>query len=106
MSIQKTTVARARKTDPQTSHDAAEKVKRIEEQRRAILALLEGTPMCDEKLLKLYETVWKREGFPAPTPSGVRTRRNELVKAGLVEKTALKERMKTGGWGIVWRVSA
>ena len=104
MPIQTTTVARARNTDPQTSHDAAESVKRIEEQRRAIFALLDGTPMCDERLIKLYEAVWKYEGYPAPTPSGIRTRRHELVQRGLVEATGLKERMKTGGWGIVWRV--
>ena len=104
MPIQKTTVARARNTDPQTSHDAAESVKRIDEQRRAILALLEGTPMCDEKLIEQYGLVWKREGYPAPSPSGIRTRRHELVERGLVEATDYKERMKTGGWGRVWRV--
>lgn len=104
MSIQATTVARARNTDPQTSHDAAESVQRITETQRAILSLLDGTPMCDEKLIELYVHSWKREGFPRASASGIRSRRSELVERGLIEPTAFKERMQTGGWGRVWQV--
>ena len=106
MPIQTTTVARARNTDPQTSHDAAESVKRIEEQRRAIFALLDGTPMCDEKLVEQYEMWEKIDNFPQVTPQRIRTARADLVKLGQVVATEYKERMRSGRYGIIWRVTA
>lgn len=104
MPIQEATLARARNTDPQTSHDAAEKVKRMEEQRLAILVLLKATPLTDENIADLYELVWESQGFPPPTPSGLRSRRNELVRDGRVEATGDKKPTRSGCKSIVWQV--
>lgn len=80
------TKARARKTDPKTSHEAAESVKLgdMSETQRAIVSLLTLRDMTDEELFLRYfqgaETGhWKHASQP-----GVRTRRAELVQKGVI----------------------
>jgi hypothetical protein len=104
MSIQNETVPKARTTDPQTSWDAAESVRNVTDTQAAILMLLRATPMCDEKLIAEYRR-WERiDNYPAASDQGIRSRRAELVRLGLVIPAPYKELMSTNRYGQVWQV--
>lgn len=94
---------RARSTDPETSHAAAASVaaRDLRESHRAIADLLEANPggLTDERLVDLY---LGSEREPYQSPSGIRTRRDELVQAGLVRDSGRKATLSTGRRGIVW----
>lgn len=97
-------MAHARLTDPQTSHDAAASVTNISKVQKAILSLLQASPMCDEKLIEQYR-IWQQtdDRFPAVTDQSIRSRRAELVKMGLLEPAHWREQLSTGNMGQVWR---
>jgi hypothetical protein len=87
----------ARLTDPETSHEAAESVTNVTPLKREILQRL-MTPMTDADLirtLKIYSEI-------IVTDSGVRSRRAELVQAGLVKDTGARVKLATGRNAIVW----
>lgn len=72
--------ARARNTDPHTSHEAAETVDG-NRNRALLLEFLKGRPAAtDEEIADAY----RNAGLPRQSPSGLRTRRAELVARGLV----------------------
>lgn len=78
--------ARARKTDPVTSHMAAATVAVTAGQASVLYALeLLGGPVTDEQLVSYYQTL-RDEGHAVlpQSASGIRTRRRELVDLGLV----------------------
>lgn len=97
-------MAQARSTDPQTSHDAAASVNNISKVQKAIMSLLQASPMCDEKLIGQYR-IWQQtdDRFPAVTDQSIRSRRAELVAMGIIEAAPYKEQMSTGNWANVWR---
>jgi hypothetical protein len=104
MTIQNETVPKARATDPQTSWDAAESVRNVTDTQAAILMLLRATPMCDEKLIAEYRR-WERiDNYPAASDQGIRSRRAELVRLGLVIAAPYKELMSTNRYGQAWQV--
>lgn len=75
----------ARPTDPSTSHEAAASVKNVTPLQAAIIGIL-FRPMTDEQLIEDYrktQTMMPRL-FPEASDSGIRSRRAELVKQGLV----------------------
>jgi hypothetical protein len=89
----------ARRTDPATSHEAARSHRDAGTIRARIIDLLwtEG-PMTDEQLVALFERL-----HPATaTPSGIRTRRAELVADGYVEQTSRPGRTKAGRRATIW----
>jgi len=93
--------AHARRTDPQTSHEAARSVERIRERQQAVLDLLRRRgPMCDEEIARTYAGV---AGLPAQSPSGLRTRRAELVDMGLVEDSGERVTLASGRRSIRWQ---
>lgn len=92
-------MATARKTDPQTSHDAAKSVKNITETQKAILRLL-AKPITDVDLVKLYK---KTPTAPKASESGIRSRRAELVELGLVKDTGARTKLSSGRYAIVWK---
>ena len=47
---------------------------------------------------------YERFGFPLATRQSIRSRRNELVKLGLVEATGDRRVTSAGGDSMVWRV--
>lgn len=104
MTIQDVTVPKARKTDPQTSHDAASSVKEVSATQAAIMMILRSAPMCDERLVTEYQRWQPLDGYPKATPQSIRSRRAELVRMGLVQDAGFKESMTTGRFGIVWKV--
>lgn len=97
-------VPRARRSDPSTSHQAAASVGPLRDNQRAVLSVLQHFgPLTDEKLVTNYEATAKPHGsLPAQSPSGIRTRRRELVDRKLVADTSKKERMTTGRMAILW----
>ena len=75
--------APARSTDPESSHEAGEQAKaKLRSSQDAVLRIfkLYGA-MSDEMLVRVYESQMKKNPglFPQQTPSGLRTRRHELV---------------------------
>lgn len=95
-------MARARITDPETSHDAAASIPevRITLTRQRVLALLhrEG-PMSDADLWHAFAST---HGERAASPSGLRTRRAELAAAGLVVDTGQRRQLPSGRYAVVW----
>lgn len=117
---------RARRTDPDTSHLAAASVRSLTENQAAVYRVLLLGPMNDEEIAAAYENVRQSWQLPLQAPSGLRTRRDDLRKAGLIgvivptpdrpdtgsERTwpdgkygpCVQRIMTTGRWGIVWQV--
>lgn len=94
--------ARARRSDPETSHAAAASlsVDRLREQQRYVLMLLEiWGPSTDVQLARFHAT---DSDAPRMSPSGLRTRRAELVRMGKVRDTGGRVVLPTGRKAIVW----
>jgi len=95
------TTPRARNTDPDTSHQAAQRLLRnsVTALQFAVgIALENEGPMTDEQLCQhLAET-----HTDLVTVSGVRTRRSELVNMGFVYDTGERRPTVTGRQAIVW----
>ena len=95
-----TTQPLARSTDPTTSHDAAASARAAAPTiRAAVLAALRSHgPMTDEELLHQLH----RDGVRC-SPSGARTRRAELVRAGQVEDSGEVALTASGRRTIIWQ---
>lgn len=92
----------ARHTDPQTSHDAAKSVKDVSKTQEAILTCLTW-PRTDDELIDVYYGMADANGWKQASPSGIRSRRAELVRRGLVEDTGGRIKLPSGRFAIVWR---
>lgn len=90
--------AKARVTDPVTSHEAAESVDRITETQEFILRALRR-PRPDVELVEAYRNY---KSAPRASESGIRSRRAELVDRGLVVDTGRRVRLDSGRYAIVW----
>lgn len=88
--------AHARRTDPWTSHEAAASVK-VRESQKLVLSLLRQGPATDEELADRAHAA-----SAAISPSGLRTRRCELVVLGLAVDTGERRRTAAGRQTIVW----
>ena|SRR5580765_1551521 len=77
--------AHARKSDPETSHAASRSVVNLGRTRDAILKILSSGPRTDEQIAESYTFGCQRLNWPKRTPSGLRSRRSELVSMGFVE---------------------
>jgi len=99
--------AYARNTDPDTSHEAAASLDDLTARRRAVLHVLQRFgPSTDALLVATYETEIERGALlPRQSSSGIRTRRHELVDAGLVVDTGTRWRLSSGRNAIVWRAT-
>lgn len=84
---------RARNTDPETSRQGPRTV-RIAGHRLEVLALLRQRPRTDEELVACLSGQM--------SASGARTRRAELVRAGLVRKAGYRRKSATGRALTVW----
>ena len=88
----------ARNTDPDTSWEAAQSVGDVRRSQQEVFDLIRragGT--TDEELLMLAKVQGIRQ-----SPSGLRTRRAELVDKGLVRDSGRRTRGRTGRRMIVW----
>lgn len=89
----------ARRSDPETSWAAAASVTDIRQSQNEVFAMFRKYgPMTDEDLAARYEG--------RQSPSGLRTRRSELVHLGLLRDTDQRRLLSTGRKGIVWAVAA
>lgn len=94
--------ARARRTDPGTSHAAARSIEatQLRESQRLIYRLLEQHgPMSD------VEIYGRMVGVTKISSSGCRTRRKELVEKGYVQATGRTVKLSSGRQAIVWEVT-
>jgi hypothetical protein len=93
--------AHARRTDPGTSHAAAASVRDIRESQQYVLSLFRKFgPMTDERLaLHIAED---QAPHVKLSPSGIRTRRSELVSLILLRFTGRVETISTGRKAKVW----
>lgn len=102
--------ARARTTDPGTSHAAAQSVKpKLRDKQQLVLQCMkhrcEPAGVTDTDLVLAYQRWCSQSEFPPrQSESGIRTRRKELVDAGLVRDTGRRERLPSGRQAIVWEV--
>ena len=92
----------ARLSDPTTSVDAANSVNNIPDTRETIHILLINS-MTDEELVVCYNKAVAQKLAPLASPSGIRTRRSELVSAGRVVNTGQKRKLASGRNAIVWK---
>lgn len=102
---------RARNTDPATSHAAARSVQGERKSQRAVWAVMRRHgDLTDEELVAAYEAdvaahqgISRYEKLPRQSPSGIRTRRSELVEQGWVVDSGLRKPLASGRRAIVWR---
>lgn len=92
-------MAKARSTDPKTSHDAAESVSDITATKAHILEALKR-PRSDAQLIEAYRNT---AGAPKASESGIRSRRAELVDSGMVVDSGDRVKTESGRWSIVWQ---
>jgi plasmid stability protein len=106
--VARASTPRARRTDPGTSHRAARSVRDLTEKQAAVYALLRDLgPMSDARLVNEYRIRLAHRRGPsrpvAQSSSGIRTRRSELVRGGLVAKGG-EQLLPSGRWATVWAV--
>lgn len=94
-------MARARNTDPVTSYEAAESVRDVTATKAYILQALKR-PRNDAQLVEAYRAM---DGAPHASESGIRSRRAELVEAGMVIDSGQRVKMPSGRSSIVWQRS-
>lgn len=100
-----TETAHARRSDPDTSHDAADSIADLTAKQQAVLSVLKMVgPQTDAMLDEVYERmrVNRQLDVPLQSPSGIRSRRAELVARGLVISTGETVRLASGRSAIVW----
>jgi hypothetical protein len=93
---------KARKTDPQTSHEAAESVNNVTLTQEYVLKALRRA-RTDVQLIEAYRSMRKA---PPASESGIRSRRAELVRKGLVVDTGSRQVLPSGRKAIVWWIVA
>ena len=93
----------ARTTDPSTSHEAARSLtaERLSETQRVILELLRNRQLTDEEIQQLHYAGAEQEFWNHASPSGLRSRRAELVARGFVEEVG-RAKTKFGRNTIIW----
>ena len=91
--------AKARKSDPYTSHEAADRVKDITLVQHYVLRALKKA-RNDSEMIEAYNNI---KGAPKHSESGLRSRRAELVKQGKVIDTGKFVWMPSGRKSIVWK---
>lgn len=95
--------AHARRTDPQTSHDAATSLGDLRESQRSVLYVLRKFgPSTDERLVENYQAGAALGRVPRQSESGIRTRRKELTEAGLVRDSGDRAILRSGRSAIIW----
>lgn len=93
----------ARTTDPGTSHAAVPARQKREEQKNAILWLLENVgPMTDHELQFQYKRLRAEHNWPATQLDSVRKRRSELKNERRVVATDRVSGIGGGPASVVW----
>lgn len=95
---------RARVEHPETSHEAAASVRSIGPRMAAVLAVMRriGRPAMDEEIEAAYLA---QPDLPRQGESGIRSRRADLVKAGLVVDSGQRALKPSGRRSILWQAA-
>jgi hypothetical protein len=97
---------KARRTDPVTSHIAALTVSNQSPTQERILKILTNVgAMTDDKIAFYFADCVANLSWDPVSPSGLRSRRAELVDQGLVRDSGRRERTASGRLSIVWEVA-
>ena len=89
---------RVRRSDPVTSHEAAD-LANLSKPRNWVLYVLSCGPLAD------HEVVLLASSFHQPfTPQRIRTARAELTRMGLVEKSGIYRLTENNRRAIVWQI--
>lgn len=90
----------ARRTDPRTSHEAGEKAMRdLTAKQRAVLRVFVAMEaLTDEEVAAYYVG-------PKQSPSGLRTRRAELVKLGYLKDSGRRTLNALGNNVTIWAIT-
>ena len=99
--------AHTRNGMPETSFEAADSVTRITEKQEAILRVFKGvlSEATDEELIASYREEQQNWGLRVnQSDSGIRSRRSELVRLGLIIDSGKRETLSSGRKAIVWRL--
>jgi hypothetical protein len=100
--------ARARTSDPWTSHAAAGSIpeEKLRETQAAVLAAFRVLgPMTHEDLVSGYGREAPGLGWPRQSVSGLRTRTSELVAAEFLRNSGRTVRLPSGRHSIVWEAA-
>lgn len=94
--------ARARLTDPETSHEAAASLRDLRDSQVQVYQIIATapSPVSDEDLSYMAQMQGYR--FSA---SGLRTRRSELVRLGWVRDSGQRSVTRSGRRTILWESS-
>ena len=95
----------ARHTDPDTSHEAATSIHSMSAvQERIVEVLTRYQPATDEDIEAFYGHLAILFDWPPVSPSGLRSRRAELVFHGIVQASAESGRTRTGRRCSMWEL--
>lgn len=100
--------ALSRETDPDTSRQAAASLsaERMRETQRVIVDILDRFgPACDEDIAVYARQLESLGEAPKQSPSGLRSRRAELVAAGIVRDSGDRTKTSSGRQTIVWELT-
>lgn len=99
----------SRITDPDTSRQAAASISvdSMRETQRVIVDILHRFgPACDEDIAVYARQLASLGEAPKQSPSGLRSRRAELVTAGIVRDSGERAKTSSGRQTIVWELTA
>jgi len=94
-----------RTLDPSTSHQAAASILDTRTTMRVILHILAKGNATDEVIGYVYDGLVDADRAPMASPSGLRSRRAELVDLELVEDSGDRRPLSTGRRAIVWQIT-
>lgn len=100
--------ALSRGTDPETSRQAAASISgaKMRETQRVIVEILDRFgPACDEDIAVYATQLASLDQAPKQSPSGLRSRRAELVTAGIVRDSGDRTKTSSGRQTIVWELA-
>lgn len=100
--------ALSRFTDPETSREAAASLSadRMRETQQVIVDILDRFgPACDQDIEVYARQLASLGEAPKQSPSGLRSRRAELVAAGIVRDSGERSKTSSGRSTIVWEIA-
>lgn len=96
--------AKARVTDPSTSHRAASSVNLTRGQEIVLRMFALHSHMTDSELIDLNRDEAKLDPSCRLSESGARSRRAELTAGGLIADSGIRKLTENGRQSIVWKL--
>jgi hypothetical protein len=67
--------------------------------------IIEAEAMTDDTLIGTYQTMARLQLAPTASESGIRSRRAELVRQGVVKDSGERQVLRSGRKAVVWTVA-